>query len=89
MLTPRQARLVFLPLMLAAMSGVASLAVVVFRQGLAAGPAEAWLLAWVLAFTVALPAVMLLLPMLGALQVRLTLARTIPYSGDKIPGAGQ
>ncbi|MGH8077897.1 MAG: DUF2798 domain-containing protein [Lysobacter sp.] len=89
MLTSRQARFVFLPLMLAAMSGLAGLAVVVFRQGLAAGAAEAWMLAWVLAFIVALPIVMLLLPMLGAVFARRPQTRTIPYSGDKIPGAGQ
>ena len=56
MLTPRQARFAFLPLMLVAMSALIGLAVVVFRQGLAQGPEEAWMLAWVLAFTIALPA---------------------------------
>lgn len=89
MLTPRQARFAFLPLMLIAMSVLIGLAAIVFRQGLEAGPAEAWMLAWVLAFTIALPTAMLVLPVLSAVLGHLTRHDTVPYSGVKIPGAGQ
>jgi hypothetical protein len=89
MLTPRQARLAFLPMMLIAMSALISLAAVVFRQGLEAGPGEAWMLAWVLAFTIALPSAMLVLPLLSGMLRKVTAPATVPYLGVKIPGAGQ
>ncbi len=97
MLTPRQARFAFLPLMLVAMSALIGLAVVVFRQGLAQGPEEAWMLAWVLAFTIALPAAMLLMPAVSALLAHYTRGHSegdtrhgiIPVVGSKVPGAGQ
>lgn len=93
MLTPRQARFAFLPLMLVAMSALIGLAVVVFRQGLSQGPEEAWMLAWVLAFTIALPAAMLLMPAIGAVLAHYTRDdkrhAIIPRVGEKVPGAGQ
>ncbi|MFC3551963.1 hypothetical protein ACFOLC_13210 [Lysobacter cavernae] len=89
MLTPRQARYAFLPLMLIALSALVGLAVVVFRQGLAAGSGEFWLLAWVLAFILALPGAMLLLPVVGALLTHWTRHETVPLLGEKIPGTGQ
>ncbi|QWF17318.1 DUF2798 domain-containing protein [Lysobacter capsici] len=93
MLTPRQARFAFLPLMLVAMSALIGLAVVVFRQGLSQGPEEAWMLAWVLAFTIALPAAMLLMPAVSAVLSYYTRDdkrhAIIPRVGEKVPGAGQ
>jgi hypothetical protein len=89
MLTPRQARFAFLPLMLIAMTALISLAAIVFRQGLEAGPAEAWMLAWVLAFIIALPTAMLVLPILSGMLRHVTLPETVPYAGVKIPRTGQ
>lgn len=89
MLTPRQARLAYLPIMLTAMSALIGLAVVVFRQGLAAGTEEAWMLAWVLAFVIALPTAMLVLPAVSAVLAHYTRHDIIPVAGEKIPGAGQ
>lgn len=89
MLTPRQARYAFLPLMLIAMTALIGLSAVVFRQGLDAGPAEAWMLAWVLAFVIALPTAMLVLPILGGMLKHVTLSENVPHAGVNIPGAGQ
>lgn len=93
MLTPRQARYAFLPVMSVAMSALIGLAVVVFRQGLAQGAEEAWMLAWVLAFTIALPAAMLLMPAVGAVLAHYTRDDKrhgiVPVVGGKVPGAGQ
>lgn len=89
MLTPRQARYVFLPVMLAAMAVLVGIALIVFQQGLAAGPDEFWMLAWVLAFVLALPGAMLLLPVVGALLRMATRHDTVPLVGVKIPNAGQ
>ncbi|GAA5067551.1 hypothetical protein [Lysobacter panacisoli] len=89
MLTPRQARYVFLPVMLAAMSALVGVALVVVQQGLAAGPDEFWMLAWVLAFVLALPGAMLLLPVVSALMSSLTRRETVPMAGETIPTTGQ
>lgn len=88
MLTPRQARYVFLPVMLAAMSALVGVALVVVQQGLAAGPDEFWMLAWVLAFVLALPGAMLLLPVVSALMSSLTRRETVPVAGETIPVTG-
>lgn len=89
MLSPRLLRFAFLPLMLLALSVLVGLAVIVFRQALAAGAAEAWMMALVLAFVVGLPALVLLLPVAGSLRVSRSKIRTVPFMGEKIPGAGQ
>jgi hypothetical protein len=68
--------------MLLAMSLLVGVAVVVFRQGLVMGPAETWMLLWVLAFVIVLPLVLLLLPALAAMVSRWT---SIPHSGVKVP----
>ena len=79
MLTPRQARFAFLPLMLVAMSALIGLAVVVFRQGLAQGPEEAWM-----------PAVSALLAhYTRGHSEGDTRHGIIPVVGSKVPGAGQ
>ena len=89
MLTPRQARYVFLPVMLVAMAVLVGIALVVVQQGLAAGPDEFWMLAWVLAFVLALPGAMLLLPVVGALMHSMTRRETIPLTGETIPNPGR
>ncbi len=87
--TSRLARFVFLPILLMAMAGVIGVAAVVFRQGLAAGAAGTWLMAWVLAFTIGLPVAMLVLPLLTTVAARWARARNVPHSGRRILGAGQ
>ncbi|MFE0500988.1 hypothetical protein ACFW0P_09445 [Lysobacter soli] len=89
MLTPRQARYAFLPVMLVAMTALVGVALVVLQQGLAAGPDEFWMLAWVLAFVLALPGAMLLLPVVGAVLRAATRTETIPLAGVNIPNPGQ
>lgn len=89
MLSPRLLRFAFLPLMLLAFSVLAGLALLVFRQALAAGAAEAWMMALVLVFVVGLPALVLLLPVAGSWQAQRPRHRIIPLAGEKIPGAGQ
>jgi len=89
MLTPRQARYAFLPVMLVAMTALVGVALVVLQQGLAAGPDEFWMLAWVLAFVLALPGAMLLLPVVGAVLRAATRPETIPLAGVNIPNPGQ
>lgn len=88
MLTPRQARYVFLPVMLAAMAVLVGIALIVIQQGLAAGPDEFWMLAWVLAFVLALPGAMLLLPVVSALMHTMTRRETVPLAGETIPNPG-
>jgi hypothetical protein len=60
-----------------------------FRQALSIGSAEVWLMAWVLAFVVGLPVLVVLLAVLGAAQLHPPRFRIIPFAGVKIPGAGQ
>lgn len=60
-----------------------------FRQALALGSAETWLMAWMLAFVVGLPVLVVLLGALGAAQRNATQWRIVPLMGVKIPGAGQ
>ncbi len=88
MLTPRQARYAFLPLMLIAMLALIGVAAIVVQQGLAAGPDEFWMLAWVLAFTLLLPAAMLVLPIVSAVLQQATRRETVPVAGEKIPHSG-
>lgn len=85
MLSTRRARLAYLPIMLSAMAGLAWLAMIVFRVALGSGRGEAWLTAWVLAFVVALPAAMLLLPVLGALRWRRPESAIVPNAGVNVP----
>lgn len=89
MLSPRQLRFAFLPLMLLALSVLMGLAVVAFREALAAGAAEVWMMAWLLAFVVGLPLLLVLLPVVEALRARGSRSAIVPLAGGKIPGAGQ
>ena len=60
-----------------------------FRQALGLGSAEPWLMAWMLAFVVGLPVLVVLLAVLGAAQRFAPRLQIIPLAGVKIPGAGQ
>ena len=89
MLSLRQIRrilLILLPILLAVVVG---LGVVVFRQAAHAGNGEAWAAAWVLAFVVGLPVTLVILALAGARQERAKMSRIVPFTGEKIPGAGQ
>lgn len=72
MLTPRQARHAFIPLVAGAMSGVISLAMTAINVGFGPELPRTWLQHWPLAFAVALPAAWLVLPAVRALLARLT-----------------
>ena len=85
MLPPRLLRRVYLPAMLIALSLLGGVAASVIHEGVMAGRAEAWMVLWVLGFVLGLPALLLVLPGIGAL-LRLARSRdNIPYAGGKIP----
>lgn len=75
--------------MLLALSVLGWIAGIVFRQAVSAGTAEVWMMLWVLAFVLGLPALMLLLPAVGSLRARQARSGIVPLAGVKIPGAGQ
>lgn len=89
MLSPRQARFAFVPLMVAVMSAVISLAMTALHQGLGPGFAAVWLHTWALAFAIALPTAWLAVPGVQKLLGQLTHETTIPSVGEKIPETGQ
>lgn len=89
MLSSRRVRLGLSWLLLAALAGLSWLALVAFRQALAAGAGEALMTAWVLAFVVALPAAMGLVAVARWWQAQASERRIVPFTGEKIPGAGQ
>jgi hypothetical protein len=72
MLTPRQAQLAFTPLVVTAMSGVISFAMTLLHHGAAPGLLRVWLQHWPVAFAVALPAALVILPGVRKLLARLT-----------------
>lgn len=72
MLTPRQAQLAFVPLMVTAMSGIISLVMTLLHHGFAPGLAAIWLYNWAIAFVVALPTAWVIVPSVRALLARLT-----------------
>ncbi|HEY5781953.1 MAG TPA: DUF2798 domain-containing protein [Lysobacter sp.] len=74
MLTPRQAQLAFTPLMVTAMSGIISFAMTLLNHGAAPGLLRVWLQQWPVAFAVALPAALVIVPSVRALLARLTRA---------------
>ncbi len=89
MLTPRQARYAFLPLMLLGLTALTGIAAIAIRQGLAAGSGEFWMLAWVLAFVLALPGAMVVLPIVSVVLRHATRPETVPVTGENIPATGQ
>lgn len=85
MLSPRLLQRVYVPLMLSALSVLAVIAVMVVREGLVAGRAEAWMAVWVLASVLGLPLLMLVAPALDGLR-RLARSRdNVPDTGGSIP----
>ena len=89
MSAPQAARLALLPLLPIARAALAWLGFVAIRESMLNGGGVAWLMAWVLAFLVGMPLLVLGLAIAGAAQ-RHTLARNlVPYSGETIPGAGR
>jgi hypothetical protein len=85
----QRTRLALLPLVPAAIAVLGWLGFVAIREAIASGNGQAWLMAWVLAFLVGMPLLVLGLAIAGALQ-RHDLARAlVPNPGEKIPGAGQ
>ena len=89
MLLLRQIRrilLMLLPLMLAMLVG---LGVVLFRAAAHTGNGEAWAVAWMLAFVVGLPVTLVALAIAGAVQGHARVSTIVPFTGEKIPRAGQ
>ena len=84
-----RARFAYVLSLLTALLVVLGLAIVVLRQAVMAGPAEAWMMGGVLAVVVGLPLAMVLLPVISWLQHRSRAWSIIPYAGGNVPGAGQ
>lgn len=76
MLSPRQAQLAFVPLMVTVMSAIISLVMTTVHHGLRPGLLQAWLGNWGLAFIVALPVAWVTVPALRALLARATRTTT-------------
>ena len=85
----RPLRILTALLLAVTLSVLVGLGLAAFRQAMAMGSAEVWLMAWVLAFMVGLPVLVVLLALLGAAQRSDPRLRIIPFVGVKIPGAGQ
>ena len=85
----RPLRILAVLLLAVVLSVLIGLGMAAFRQALSVGSAEAWLMAWMLAFVVGLPVLVVLLAVLGAAQRYAPRLRIIPFTGVKIPGAGQ
>ena len=83
MLTPRQAQLAFIPLMVTAMSGVISFAMTLLHHGAAPGLLRVWLQHWPVAFAVAL---LVIVPCVRALLARLT--RGVDRHGRQLGNMG-
>ena len=89
MSTRQKARLAVLPLLPIALGVLAWLGFVAIRESILNGGGVAWLMAWVLAFLVGMPLLVLGLAIVGAVQRHQLRQALVPYSGEKIPGAGQ
>lgn len=72
MLTPRQAQLAFVPVMVTAMSAIISFALTVLRQGLGPDLVQTWLVNWGWAFVVALPTAWMVVPAVRSALARIT-----------------
>ena len=78
MLTPRQAQLAFIPMMVTVMSAVMSYTITAVRYGFRPGLIDAWLGNWALAFVVALPVAWVVVPTVRAVLARLTRTEAVP-----------
>ena len=85
MLSSPRARFAYVLIMLAAFAGVSGLAVIVLKQTVSAGVAEAWMMAVV----VALPLALILLSVASWLAGQVRHHGIIPNAGENVPGAGQ
>lgn len=85
----RLARLAIAMLMLLGLFAVLGLGMLVFGAGFDDGRAGTWLVAWMLLFVVVLPAVLLAVSIARMVRIAPSTRATVPYSGQKIPGAGQ
>ena len=83
MLTPRQAQFAFVPLVVTLMSGVMSFAMIALQRGFGPGLVGAWLRGWPVAFVVALPAALVILPGVRALLARVTKACSRPLESSR------
>ena len=72
LLTPRQAQLAFIPLVVTTMSGVISFAMSALHHGFTAGLLRVWLQHWPVAFIVALPTAWVVLPGIRRMLERLS-----------------
>jgi peptidoglycan/LPS O-acetylase OafA/YrhL len=89
MLSSNRARFAYVLSLLAAFLPVLGLAIVVLKQALMAGTAEAWMMAGVLAVVVGLPMAMVVLSVASWLHQRLKGWSIVPYAGENVSGAGQ
>lgn len=85
MLTPAQARLAYLPTALTVQALLVALIAVLLNQWFSIDFKQAWLVAGV----ISVPAAMFVLPASGALLAWLSRDHIVPFTGGKIPGAGQ
>ncbi|RPE80177.1 hypothetical protein [Vulcaniibacterium tengchongense] len=81
----RPLRYAYLPLMLLGMGALFAVASRAVRASLPAGSAEFLLLAWILAFVLALPAALLLLGVAAALRRLRGDVATVPCTGVNVP----
>lgn len=82
-------RLSFLPLLPIAVAVLAWLGFIALREAFSSGNGQVWLMAWVLAFLVGMPLLVLGLAVAGAAQRHELGRMLIPNSGEKIPRTGQ
>lgn len=83
-------RAVLLLALVFALAAIAWLAVLVLREAVRAGAAEAWMMAGILAIVVGLPVAMLLLPVIDRMaRAPGRSAGIVPNTGVNVPGAGQ
>ena len=86
MLTPRQAQMAFIPLMVTAMSGIISLTMTLLHHGFASGLVAVWLYNWAVAFVIALPTAWVVVPSVRALLARLS--RSAAATGRQLGDMG-
>lgn len=81
----RLQRLALVPITLVAVAVLLHFALISLQQALRAGPGEALMMAWVLFFVVGMPVLVLVVPLAGAIEARLTRSGIVPHAGGKIP----
>ena len=86
---PQRIRLAVLPLLPIALAVLAWLGFVALRDAFSSGGGTPWLLAWVLAFLVGMPLLVLGLAIAGAAQRHQLRRFLVPQAGEQIPRAGQ